>query len=71
MIVLSVHDEIVAEVPEEFGSKEEFEEITCRLPARAKGFPMKAKGWRAKLFRNSERHKQPILPAASFRPKHR
>ena len=49
-IVLSVHDEIVAEVPEEFGSTEEFEEIMCRLPDWANGFPIKAEGWRAKRF---------------------
>jgi DNA polymerase family A len=49
-IVLSVHDEVVAEVAEEFGSIEEFEQIMCRLPDWASGFPVKAEGWRAKRF---------------------
>ena len=49
-IVLSVHDEVVAEVLEGFGSTEEFEEIMCCLPDWASGFPMKAEGWRAKRF---------------------
>jgi DNA polymerase len=50
-IVLSVHDEVVAEVLEEFGSVGEFEEIMCRLPDwAADGFPVKAEGWRAKRF---------------------
>jgi DNA polymerase len=49
-IVLSVHDEVVAEVAEEFGSIEEFEQIMCRLLDWANGFPVKAEGWRAKRF---------------------
>jgi DNA polymerase len=49
-IVLSVHDEVVAEVPEGFGTIQEFEQIMCRLPDWANGFPVKAEGWRAKRF---------------------
>ena len=50
-IVLTVHDEIVSEVPKDFGSIEEFEKIMERLPVWAKGFPMKAEAWQAERFR--------------------
>jgi len=42
-IVLHVHDEIVAEVPEDFGSAEEFLSILITPPAWAAGLPLAAK----------------------------
>jgi DNA polymerase bacteriophage-type len=42
-IVLHVHDEIVAEVPNDFGSAEEFLQILTTAPAWAKGLPIAAK----------------------------
>jgi DNA polymerase len=49
-IVLHVHDEIVAEVPEGFGSADEFAKLMTTLPAWAEGLPLVAKARVSKRY---------------------
>lgn len=49
--VLSVHDEIVTEVPEAFGSAKELEQMMSVRPDWAPDLPLKAKGWENFRFR--------------------
>lgn len=51
-IVLHVYDEDVAEVPQGFGSVEEFERIMSTMPPWAADWPIKANGgWRGNRYR--------------------
>lgn len=50
-IAFSVHDEIVSEVPEGFGTVAEFEAILCKSPSWAQDCPITAEGWRGKRYK--------------------
>lgn len=51
-IVMHVHDEAVAELPEDTTKTlEEFEKILAKTPEWAKGCPVKAEGWTGKRYR--------------------
>ena len=61
-VVLHVHDEIVAEVADGFGTTEEFVQILTTPPTWAEGLPLAAKG------RNGARFAKASKPAAEPRP---
>lgn len=42
MIILTVHDEAIAETPEDFGSVAEFKSLLIELPGWGRGFPLAA-----------------------------
>jgi len=51
-IVLSVYDEIVVEVAEDFGSADEFKEIMAGpLPEWAEGWPISVDAWEGDRYR--------------------
>lgn len=50
-LVLSVHDEVVAEIPEDFGSIKEYIEILTAPHPWSTGCPIEAEGWRGKRYK--------------------
>lgn len=50
-VILSVHDEIISEVPDNFGSLNEMIDIMTQVPAWAKGCPINAEGKEGKRYR--------------------
>lgn len=50
-IVMTIHDEIVSEIPKDFGSIKEFVNLLCIKPKWALNCPISAEGWRGKRYR--------------------
>lgn len=50
-VVLTVHDEIVAEAPHGFGSMKEFDRIMSEVPDWAEDFPVAVEGFEADRYR--------------------
>lgn len=51
-VILTVYDEIVAEVPEGFGSLKEFEQIALSaVPDFAKHWPIRVDGWEGNRYK--------------------
>jgi DNA polymerase bacteriophage-type len=48
--VLHVHDELVAEVPDGFGSTDEFTRLMTRKPAWALELPIAAQAWTGRRY---------------------
>ena len=67
-IVLSVHDEIVVEVPEDFDDLEKLQRLIVQLPEWATGLPLAAKTWkRPRYAKTAAAPVQPLkLPVPSI-----
>jgi DNA polymerase family A len=50
-ITMSIHDELVAEVPERHGSLEEFERVMAENPSWAPDLPIACEGWEGYFYR--------------------
>ena len=49
-LVLTVHDELLAEVEEWYADKERFQELMAVCPSWANGLPLAVKAWEDKRY---------------------
>jgi hypothetical protein len=61
--VLTVHDEIVCEVPDGFGAADDFHRLMTELPERAAGLPVAAKVWTRQRYAKSKGAVKPVQPS--------
>lgn len=50
-LIASIYDEVIALVPEDFGSVEDFEKLMASVPPWAPGLPLRAEGFESKRYR--------------------
>lgn len=50
-VVLHAHDEVVCELPKNFGSLEEMKQIMCSSSPWAEGLPLSSEGWTGERYR--------------------
>jgi DNA polymerase len=50
-VVMLIHDEVLAVVPQGGGDEDEFKRLMCQAPAWAEGLPLSAESWRGRRFR--------------------
>lgn len=50
-VILTVHDEVVSEIPKGHGSLDEFTHLLTKLARWAHGLPIAAEGWRGRRYR--------------------
>jgi hypothetical protein len=67
-VVLHIHDEVICEVPQHFGSTEELLRLLTALPDWAEGLPIAAKAWRNERYAKTAPAKTTPKPTNGVKP---